>query len=299
MSVSFLPALDITSYSGETRGLTLKALSYFSNVYVELNPGNIDYAPSYLRETIGLYETHFDVTAVESLDDVVSLLDSGASKAFVTLKQLEQLVKAGVEESRLIRTVEAKNAACFQNTCAMAEHSVYLKDVADVDSLEAAIRKNMEDPLHHKRGLIYVTLKHPTEEVAVRLAKVSAVPIVPSILLTLNTKDNPDKISAPDLLMANAQSDRPDGLIPTVVTDERGTTLGVVYSNRESVVESLRTGRGVYQSRKRGLWRKGETSGDIQDLINMRFDCDYDTLCFMVKQRGRGWQIQTLHTWGC
>lgn len=290
MSVSFLPAIDVTTFSEEERGLSLREISYLTNVYVELNPTNIDDAPAYLRETIGLYESHFDVTAVESLEDIISLLDSGASKAFVTLRQLEQLVAAGVEESRLVRTVEGKNSSSYGNTCAVAEHAILFKAVSDAKMLEGAVRKAQDDPLHHRHGPVYVRLKDPNQEDAMRLAKAGAIPIVPSIQLSIDRKAHPDLISAPDIFMANAGSDRPDGLLPTIVTDERGISLGLVYSSKESVIESLKTGRGVYQSRKRGLWRKGETSGDIQELINMRFDCDYDTLCFMVKQKGRGEQ---------
>lgn len=288
MSVSFLPAINVKTFSEEERGLSLRELSYLTNVYVELKPDNIDDAPAYLRETIGLYESHFDVAAVESLDDIISLLDSGAAKVFVTLRQLEQLVASGVDESRLIRKIEGKNPTAFGNACANAEHPVLLKDVNDAEGLEREIRKAKDDPLHSKHGLIYIRLKNPNEEDAMRLAKAGAVPIVPASKLTIDKKAHPDLISAPDIFMANAQSDRPDGLLPTIVTDERGISLGLVYSSKESVVESLHTGRGVYQSRKRGLWRKGETSGDIQELISLRFDCDYDTLSFMVKQKGRG-----------
>jgi phosphoribosyl-ATP pyrophosphohydrolase/phosphoribosyl-AMP cyclohydrolase/histidinol dehydrogenase len=88
--------------------------------------------------------------------------------------------------------------------------------------------------------------------------------------------------------MANATSDRPDGLFTTLVTDERGIALGLVYSSEESVAESLKTGRGVYQSRKRGLWYKGESSGDIQELVSVSLDCDSDCLQFVVRQKGRG-----------
>ena len=72
------------------------------------------------------------------------------------------------------------------------------------------------------------------------------------------------------------------------MTDERDVALGLVYSSKESVSETLRTGRGVYQSRKRGLWYKGETSGDVQELVNITLDCDRDCLKFVVRQLGRG-----------
>jgi phosphoribosyl-ATP pyrophosphohydrolase/phosphoribosyl-AMP cyclohydrolase/histidinol dehydrogenase len=60
-----------------------------------------------------------------------------------------------------------------------------------------------------------------------------------------------------------------------------------VYSSEESVGEALRTQTGVYQSRKRGLWYKGATSGDTQELVRIALDCDNDALKFVVRQKGR------------
>jgi phosphoribosyl-ATP pyrophosphohydrolase len=84
------------------------------------------------------------------------------------------------------------------------------------------------------------------------------------------------------------RSDRPDGLIPTVVTDERGTALGLVYSSQESIAAAVDERRGIYQSRRRGLWRKGESSGDVQELLRVTPDCDRDSVRFTVRQAGAG-----------
>lgn len=85
------------------------------------------------------------------------------------------------------------------------------------------------------------------------------------------------------------RSDRPDGLWATVVCDERGTALGLVYSNLESIRASIETGTGVYYSRSRGsLWRKGESSGNTQELIQIDTDCDRDALRFTIRQSGSG-----------
>lgn len=82
-------------------------------------------------------------------------------------------------------------------------------------------------------------------------------------------------------------SDRPDRLWPTIVTDPGGRSLGLVYSNLESVRASIEQGRGVYFSRSRGgLWAKGETSGNVQELLGISTDCDRDALRFTVRQRG-------------
>jgi phosphoribosyl-ATP pyrophosphohydrolase/phosphoribosyl-AMP cyclohydrolase len=92
-----------------------------------------------------------------------------------------------------------------------------------------------------------------------------------------------------DGFCAPLRTDRPDGLWPTVVADERGVALGLAYSNLDSVRKSLETGRGVYFSRSRDrLWLKGEFSGSTQDLLRIDVDCDRDTLRFTVRQHGTG-----------
>jgi len=87
--------------------------------------------------------------------------------------------------------------------------------------------------------------------------------------------------------IARLRSDRADGLFTTVVCDEQGICLGLVYSNAESIRQAVSQGRGVFWSRSRGgLWIKGETSGMWQELRKIEVDCDNDALRFTVKQRG-------------
>lgn len=91
-----------------------------------------------------------------------------------------------------------------------------------------------------------------------------------------------------DALASCLHSDRPDGLWPTVVTDPRGIALGLTYSNIDSLRTALSEARGVYWSRQRGLWRKGESSGNSQLLLRAELDCDRDTLRFRVRPLGGG-----------
>ena len=76
---------------------------------------------------------------------------------------------------------------------------------------------------------------------------------------------------------------------PTVVCDEWGHTLGLVWSTRESLARAIAERRGVYWSRsRRNLWEKGATSGNTQELVRVELDCDRDALRFTVRQRGAG-----------
>lgn len=77
-------------------------------------------------------------------------------------------------------------------------------------------------------------------------------------------------------------------LIPVIAQDaQSGDVLMLAYMNREAYRETLATGRVVYYSRSRKkLWRKGEESGNVQELRELYFDCDADTLLVKVHQIG-------------
>ncbi len=78
------------------------------------------------------------------------------------------------------------------------------------------------------------------------------------------------------------------GLVAAVAQQhDSGEVLMLAWMNREAVAETLETGRVCYWSRSRGaLWRKGETSGQVQRLMEMRLDCDGDALLLLVDQAG-------------
>ncbi len=78
------------------------------------------------------------------------------------------------------------------------------------------------------------------------------------------------------------------GLVPCIAQQhDSGEVLMMAWMTREAVAETLRTGRVCYWSRSRqALWRKGETSGHLQKLIDLRIDCDGDTLLVLVDQTG-------------
>ena len=78
------------------------------------------------------------------------------------------------------------------------------------------------------------------------------------------------------------------GIVPVVTQDAgSGEVLMVAYMNEESFLETLRTGRACYWSRsRRRLWRKGEESGNHQDVREVRVDCDADTILLKVVQHG-------------
>jgi phosphoribosyl-AMP cyclohydrolase len=92
-------------------------------------------------------------------------------------------------------------------------------------------------------------------------------------------------VSAPfiDAIAWNA-----DGLVPAIAQDAAsGEVLMLAWMSRESLARTVATGEAVYWSRSRqALWRKGETSGHVQRVVEIRHDCDADALLLRVEQAG-------------
>jgi phosphoribosyl-AMP cyclohydrolase len=81
-----------------------------------------------------------------------------------------------------------------------------------------------------------------------------------------------------------------DGLITAVVTDARsGELLMVAHMNAQALSKTIESGEAWYFSRsRRGLWRKGESSGHVQRVVELRVDCDQDAIWLKVEQHGPG-----------
>jgi phosphoribosyl-AMP cyclohydrolase len=79
-----------------------------------------------------------------------------------------------------------------------------------------------------------------------------------------------------------------DGLVPAIAQDSvSGEVLMMAWLNRESLALTVKTGEATYWSRSRGtLWRKGETSGHLQRVVEIRLDCDADAVLLVVEQVG-------------
>jgi phosphoribosyl-AMP cyclohydrolase len=98
---------------------------------------------------------------------------------------------------------------------------------------------------------------------------------------------NPDNTSLPAEMSPRWNA---DGLIPAVAQDATsGEVLMLAWMNAQALEMTLSEGRAVYWSRSRqALWRKGDTSGNAQEVVELRLDCDGDTVLLKVRQVGEG-----------
>lgn len=92
----------------------------------------------------------------------------------------------------------------------------------------------------------------------------------------------------PSAALADAIRWDRDGLVPAVVQQhDSGQVLMLAWMNREAVAATLATGQAHFYSRSRqAQWRKGESSGQVQDVKEIRLDCDGDALLLVVEQTG-------------
>jgi len=93
--------------------------------------------------------------------------------------------------------------------------------------------------------------------------------------------------AAIEAMLAEIRFD-PQGLVPAIAQQhDTGEVLMMAWMDRNAVVETMQTGRACYWSRSRKApWRKGDTSGHIQTVIDFRVDCDGDTVLMLVDQTG-------------
>lgn len=286
LPLPFLTSLATPS-SGAV-GLSKEVVSCLGTVFFEATPTNLEEIHQFLKQHSATSLSFLDVTQLESKDDVLSLLDAGARRVFVKPQQISEFTEYG---SRVAPVVSKSNSLD-----SATEHGLLLSDF-DHSSVEVgpfleAVKSNKVKDLFVK-PIEGANLEHFVEVAA----QIRATPVLPSTGLT-TAKEASGKLLVSKILCSTWSSDRPDKLIPTVVTDENGIALGLVYSSEESVAEALRTQTGVYQSRKRGLWYKGASSGDTQELVRISLDCDSDALKFVVRQTGRFCHLEQFGCFG-
>lgn len=219
-------------------------------------------------------------------DQITSWLDQGAEKVILPLASAKDIIGT-LPADRLLLLLDVGNVSAVSDKIRNGVSGVLIKTPAlDVDFIASVSRFFAGSAIH---VLPTDTTAPPSPSTIRALLGAGAVPVIPTPLLTLSATSD-KQIHVADAFLSPVTSDRADGLFPTVVSSylEGDRSLGLVYSSVESVRESITTGKGVYQSRKHGLWRKGETSGATQDIVSIRLDCDSDCLEFRVIQHGAG-----------
>ncbi|OCT50083.1 Histidine biosynthesis trifunctional protein [Cladophialophora carrionii] len=310
MGTGLLVAVDPEAIlRDEVKGLTLQQVSYLGQCLVQVTPENFHSSLTFLSQNFAKLDIYLDVRKLKSWDNVVDVLNNGASKIFVTFEQLKVLAQEPtISPDRLVLTISlvspktdiAKLKAFLQDNPKW-KTSEWAFDGDKGNELVDTVLKDLDNYPPSQDQSIYIAVASETDGRNLLHEYPGNALIVSSTNLTFDPTLPSDKdlLPAAELIVAGATPDRKTGLYATTVVDERGVALGLVWSSNESIAEALKTGTGVYQSRKRGLWHKGASSGDTQELISIGFDCDKDCLIFRVHQKGRGFcHLGTMSCWG-
>lgn len=269
----FVPSIDLVDAS---QASLYSSLSFFGSVI--LKNGQVDQIKSLINQTGStLYWAY-----AKSVDEAVQLWDVGVLKVIFDLdvyQQFQQELASIVSEDRIAVTTSFPVSVEGVSTVIVA--------TSDVDSVKKFAAENAGLLTCGGEKTFVVELDEISIDTIAKLGAENVDVLVPASLLTITTDDT-SKLNIAEAFLATAKTDRPDGLYTTMVVDEFNKALGLVYSSKQSVTESIRLGQGVYQSRGRGLWHKGLTSGATQTLKHIDYDCDGDALRFVVEQHGAG-----------
>ncbi|CDS01146.1 hypothetical protein [Sporisorium scitamineum] len=204
------------------------------------------------------------------------LLDAGAEAIVTADTQLIQQFDAAVSSTRFIY-LSASGAAPVPEVLKAVAGAIITLPAASAIASSTQLIRHTADALQTKTSgkslFVLATAGVPTVENVKAVARLTASLIAPSSL------------DIADAFVAPLTSDRTDGLfVTTVVSSACSTSLGLVYSSALSIRKSIATGSAHYQSRNRGLWHKGESSGATQQIVSIRQDCDSDAIQFSVRQ---------------
>ena len=287
LPLPFLISVAIPPGLANLDGLNREEVSLLGNPFLQATPKTQEKLLRFFSRHNYEFHAHLDATSLDSQDDVISLLDRGARKVFVTPEALPQYTDFG---DRVLPVVSTPDIS------AASEHGLLVKDF-DLTASESEKFVTAVQSAKLKNLYLLPVAGTSLDKFIEVAQRAGAIPILPSTGLTTDKSAN-DKLLLSKAIATFWKSDRQDGLIPTVVTDEAGVALGLAYTSEDSILEALKTQTGVYQSRKRGLWIKGATSGDTQELVRVALDCDNDTLKFVVKQKGRFCHLQQFGCFG-
>lgn len=259
---------------------------------------------STIRELVRRYPCRVG-GGIRDYDTAIKWLDAGATQIIIGTAANKELLSR-LPRNRVIVALDAKHGEVVVEGWRKGTGKTILSRIDELRSLVGGFLVTFVEREGRLQGIDMEQVKKVVEA-----ANGTAVTVAGGVTSTSEIREidalgadaqvgmaiYSGKMDLAEAIIAPMKSDRPDGLFATIIADEQGQVLGLAYSDAESVKEAVRTGRGVYHSRSRGLWIKGETSGDTQELKKIELDCDRDAMLFLVKQNGRGFCHKG--TWRC
>jgi phosphoribosyl-ATP pyrophosphohydrolase/phosphoribosyl-AMP cyclohydrolase/histidinol dehydrogenase len=141
MAPALLAAIDLPTYSQSTRGLDAQALTFVGAVFTRVTDDAVDQTLSHLQKSVGRFSNYLRVDSLTSTNDIISLLDAGAAKVFVTRTQLDELKTLNIDQDRLVLCLPGNSREEIIEAIAGTQVDIYSHQVEDVSLLEAWLKE--------------------------------------------------------------------------------------------------------------------------------------------------------------
>lgn len=215
-------------------GLTREQLGFLGCVYLTVGDDEVEKVLGFLQRHVSIL-AYVNAANISTLDSILSILDAGAHTVFVQPSRINELKSYGGRVALATSQYET-------NFSPNNGHGVLVDSKEDPIVRESTLKRYAESKA--SPIFLYLSSEDDIEDCTRQAQDYSAILIIRATKLTVNNDSENGRISVPAIISSSWVSDRSDHLIPTLVTNERGIALGLVYSNRESLSESLKSGQG-------------------------------------------------------
>ena len=268
-----------------------KSINYFGSIVISNCSSN-----DILKSVCSVAECYL-MMDTPNLESIELGLQMGVRKFIIPEKEIEKISKLVSKNIIIARyTLKEKSGLNFDSKGLGKELidvfnnlkpycSEILIDWDDKIILEQNIILTIADSISHFINFP-LTFLDPNGRNSTKLEKKGINPFI----ITSNVFSEEEMIK---IFISIQDFQKNDGLIPTIVKNDHNQILMLAYSSRDSLSQALIQKQGIYFSRSRkSIWIKGETSGNYQELYQVRYDCDQDTLLFTVHQLGFACHLQ-------
>ena len=238
-----------------------------------------------------------------NFETIKSVLQMGVKKVIIPEKEVKNIGQNISKKVIIARITLQKMSLLNSNLTKLKEE---LEEIINrVNSYCSGFLIDYDDDINNDKGTLLeiikiissfnqnsITFLDPDSKITKELERNDVNPLI-------STKDILEEKEMIKIFLSVLDFQKPKGLIPTIVQDEHNQILMLAFSSQDSLTQALVQKRGIYYSRSRkSIWIKGETSGNYQTLYRARYDCDRDSLLFIVSQSGDACHLQRYSCFG-
>lgn len=230
---------------------------------------------------------------IRTIDKANEVLSAGAKKIIIGTKASSDFLKK-LPKDKLIVAIDTKEKKVVDKGWTRKTNKTPQEMIKELKSFCSEFLFTNVDKEGLMRGLDFRIVKDLKKLTGNKLTIAGGITTIKDIKALEKLEVNSQigmalytgKIDLTEAFISVLDFTKNKGLIPTIVQDTSKRVLMLAYSSKESLSLAFKTNKGVYYSRSRKeIWKKGESSGNIQELLKARYDCDKDTLLFTVKQK--------------